>query len=81
MAEAPSNALLLREIDRLRFERCAQWSFCSKPYRDGYFRLFNKNGLRTTFVRILGQCQNRHGYYVEVEGEIDPYFREVLRPA
>ena len=78
--KGPSTRFLA-EQDRLLYECRAQWSFCSEPYRDGYFRLFNKNALRTTFVRNLGPCPNRHGYYVELEGECDPYFKNILQQA
>ena len=46
----------LGETDHYRYERRARWSFCSEPYRNGCFRLFNKNALRTAFVKIVDQC-------------------------
>lgn len=70
---------VLGEVDRLRFERRAQWSCCSEPYKDGYFRLFNKNALKTTFVKIVGQTTNYCAWLVEATEPIDPYFKNVLK--
>jgi hypothetical protein len=68
-------ALLLGEADHYRYERRAQWSVCSEPYRDGYFRLFNKSALRTTFVKIVDQCPNCCGWIVKHEGAQTDCFR------
>ena len=72
------RTFFLAERDRLHFERRAEWSYLSTPPREGYFRLFNKNGARTTFVRPLQQAENRYGWIVQVEPPLDPYFRSVL---
>ena len=72
----------LAERDRYEYERRAAWSFCSDPYKDGWFRLFNKNALKTTFVRVIEPCATRHGWVVETtkDNPVDPYFQSVLRP-
>lgn len=72
---------LLAERDRHLYESRASWSFCSEPPRAGWFRLFNKNALRTTFVRVIGQADTEHGWIVEARAPIDPYFKQVLRVA
>lgn len=70
----------LLDRDRHRFEQRAQRSAVSEAPRAGYFRLFNKNGWRTTFVRPITQRENCAEWVVEVTEPLDPYFRHVLRP-
>ena len=69
----------LGELHRLRLEQQAQWSYCSDPPREGYFRLYNKNGERTTFVRPIEQSANRYGWIVEANEPLDPYFDNILK--
>ena len=68
----------LSERNRQHFEQRAAWSAVSEESREGYFRLFNKNGFRTTFVRIVDQTPNRYGWIVDVDEPVDPYFTHVL---
>lgn len=75
-----SERYFLAEMDRIRFERRAQWSAVSEDPREGMFRLFNKNGWRTTFVRPVEQTPNRYGWIVEADAPLDPYFQHVLQP-
>ncbi len=69
----------LADIDRHRFEQAAIHSFISEPPRDDRFRLYNKNGARTTYVTPLYQRENRAVWVVEVDEPVDPYFRNVLK--
>lgn len=70
----------LSDLDRVEFEQRAVHSFVSEPHREGWFRLFNKNGMRTTFVRPISQVPNAMIWIVEVEEPIDPYFVNILKP-
>jgi len=70
----------LSDESRRRLELRAQWSFVSEPSRDGFFRLFNKNALCTTFVRPVSQCPDKMVWIVEVDEPIDPHFKNTLVP-
>lgn len=67
----------LADRERLSLEQSARWS-CSDDPREGYFRLFNKNGMRTTFVKPIRQIENEAVWIVEADEPIDPYFKNVL---
>lgn len=68
----------LSAFNRVIFERRAEISFISGPPKGGYFRLYNKNGGRTTYVRPVDQVPNRAVWIVEAEEPIDPYFSSIL---
>lgn len=70
----------LSDRDRRWLEQRGDWSFVSEDRKDGWFRLFNKNGGRTTFVRPVSQVDNAMIWVVEAEEPIDPYFVNVLTP-
>ena len=69
----------LAERDRYRYEQAACWSYLSEPMRDGHFRLFNRNGDRTTHVRVVAKTVDRYGWLVEHDGDVDPYFARMLQ--
>lgn len=69
----------LRELDRLRFEQRARWSFVSEAAKPGQLRLYNKNAFATLHLPIVEQCEDRYGWIVECES-VPRYFRHVLQP-
>ena len=68
----------LSDIDRQRFEMRARWSALSEDARDGEFRLYNKNGGETLFVRPVAQVPHEMTWIVECD-DVPEYFRSILR--
>ena len=68
----------LADSDRRWMEQRACCSILAGDMRPGYFRLFNKNGLQTLYVRPVGQIENAMVWIVEAD-EVPAYFNGVLK--
>jgi hypothetical protein len=44
------------------------------------FHLFDKNGRQMIHVKPIGEAPDRMVWYVEYDGEVTPFFKQVLKP-
>lgn len=80
MTKQVHGVYFLSEFSRMCLERNGEWSACSEPRKDDeHFALYNKNGFKTLHVKNLGQCPDRHGWFVQCD-DVPEYFRNVLKP-
>jgi hypothetical protein len=70
----------LTEFHRQLLYSRGEHSALSEDSQDGKFRLFNKNGWGTIHVKPVAQAPDRMVWYVEYEGEVPAYFKQVLKP-
>ncbi len=71
---------LLSDRDRRWLEGRCDHTFMAGPPKDGFFRLYNKNGYETLYVRPVDKLDYEMTWIVEVDGEVPDYFKSTLRP-
>ena len=48
------------------------------PKKRGFIRLYQDNGWRTSYFKIIKRADNRFGWIVERKTKFDPYWKHVI---